>query len=54
MVPDKNNNQFTHYTDILNAVKRFGYSSVSITIDTYAHFFDMHDKKMVDPLVYHF
>ncbi len=31
--------------------KRLGHASLKITMDTYAHFFDKHDKKMVDTLV---
>ena len=30
--------------------KRLGHASLKITMDTYAHFFDKHDKKMVDAL----
>ena len=30
--------------------KRLGHASLKITMDTYAHFFDKHDKKMVDTL----
>ena len=28
--------------------KRLGHASLKITMDTYAHFFDKHDKKVVD------
>ena len=31
--------------------KRLGHASLEITMDTYAHFFDKHDKHMVDTLV---
>ena len=31
--------------------KRLGHASLKITMDTYAHFFDKHDKKMIDTLV---
>ena len=31
--------------------KRLGHASLKITMDTYAHFFDKHDKKMVDTLM---
>ena len=31
--------------------KRLGHASLKITMDVYAHFFDKHDKKMVDTLV---
>ena len=27
------------------------YASLKVTMDTYAHFFDKHDKKMVDALI---
>ena len=30
--------------------KRLGHASLKITMDTYGHFFDKHDKKMVDTL----
>ena len=30
--------------------KRLGHASLKITMDVYAHFFDKHDKKMVDTL----
>ena len=30
--------------------RRLGHASLKITMDTYAHFFDKHDKKMVDAL----
>ena len=30
--------------------KRLGHASLKIIIDTYANFFDKHDKKMVDTL----
>ena len=30
--------------------KRLGHASLKITMDTYAHFFDKHDKKMVDTI----
>ena len=31
--------------------KILGHASLKITMDTYAHFFDKYDKKMVDTLV---
>ena len=31
--------------------KRLGHSTLDQTMSTYAHFFDKHDKKMVDTLV---
>ena len=31
--------------------KRLGHASLKITMDTYSHFFDKHDKEIVDTLV---
>ena len=32
-------------------MKRLGHASLKIAMDNYAHFFDKHDKKMIDTLV---